>query len=124
MRSEPPPHPGLRGDPAQLRTGRQGRPRPAGSRAAGHTQQRTDRQLEAPLDPGVKLLPAPVVHADLATLVALAVTHEHRAAALVQIALGQRERFSDAQPRRHKITTKARTRRPWVEVPAWRITAP
>jgi hypothetical protein len=45
------------------------------------------------------LLEAPCVHADLAPAPALATTDEEGAAALIEIAFGQRERFLDAQPR-------------------------
>ena len=39
-----------------------------------------------------------VVHADLAAASALAAAHEQRAAALIEIGLGERERLVDAQP--------------------------
>ncbi len=44
------------------------------------------------------MVPAPLVHPDLAALVALSVAHEQRAAALVEIRLGERERLLDSQP--------------------------
>jgi hypothetical protein len=45
---------------------------------------------------GLKFLPAPVVHADLAPAPALAAADQQRAAALVEIGLGKRERFLDS----------------------------
>ena len=37
------------------------------------------------MKPAAQMLEAPVVHADLAALVALAVAHERRAAAIVEV---------------------------------------
>jgi hypothetical protein len=45
-----------------------------------------------------QLFPRPRVHADLAALAALAATDENRAARRVEVALGQPQRFVDAQP--------------------------
>jgi hypothetical protein len=69
--------------------------RPA-CRTVDDTQQRPDRQLEPHGEPGLQLGPAPGVHADLASAAALAAADEQRAAALVKIGLGERERFLDA----------------------------
>jgi hypothetical protein len=44
------------------------------------------------------LFPSPCVHPDLAAAPALAVSDEQRAAAVIEIAFGERERFLDAQP--------------------------
>src|SRR5215210_4327189 len=49
------------------------------------------------LEPGRELLPGPVVHADLAAAAALAAPHQQRAAARVQVGLGERERLADPQ---------------------------
>jgi hypothetical protein len=49
---------------------------------------RPDRQLQTQLEPGLQLLPAPGVHADLAAPAALAASDEHGATALIEIALG------------------------------------
>src|SRR5687768_16512876 len=70
----------------------QGRPR-----VAPLTTQNSgpDRQLDPVLEPGLKLLPRPVVHADLAAPAALAAPHQQRTAARVQVGLGQRERLVD-----------------------------
>jgi hypothetical protein len=46
----------------------------------------------------LQLVPAPRVHADLATAPALAATHQEGAAALIEIGLGERECFLDTQP--------------------------
>ena len=47
---------------------------------------------------GLEFLPAPVVHADFAAASALAAADEQRAAALIEVGLGERERFLNAQP--------------------------
>lgn len=44
------------------------------------------------------MLPAPVVHADFAALVAFAVANEEGAAPLVEVWFGQSERLVDPQP--------------------------
>ncbi len=44
-------------------------------------------------DPGAKLLPAPVVHPDLAALAALSVADEERPALRVKVALGEIQRL-------------------------------
>ena len=49
-------------------------------------------------EPRTQLLPAPLVHADLAAAPALAVADQDRSAAAVEVVLGERERFLDAQP--------------------------
>jgi hypothetical protein len=55
---------------------------------------------------------APVVHTDLATLVALAVAHQDRAAIRVEVTLGQRERSLTPSPARDFTPTSPRKRRP------------
>ena len=50
------------------------------------------------LEPGRELLPGPVVHADLAAAAALAAPDQQRAAARIEVGLGERERLVDAQP--------------------------
>ena len=62
------------------------------------------------LKPGLKLLEAPRVHADLATSSALAVPDQQRAAALIEIGLAERERFLDAHsssPQDHDQTAQS-----------------
>src|SRR5919199_2635868 len=49
-------------------------------------------------EPGLKLLPGPVVHPHLAAPAALAAPHEQRSATRVEVGLGERERLVDAQP--------------------------
>src|SRR5688500_4321423 len=62
-------------------------------------EQRSDRQLDACLEPWRELFKGPVVHADLApAAAALAAAHKQRSAARGQIGLGERERLADAQP--------------------------
>src|SRR5829696_7526477 len=70
-----------------------GRPR----RHIDDAEQRPDGQLDPRLEPGRELLPGPVVHADLTAAAALAAPHQQRAAARVQVGLGERERLADAQ---------------------------
>ena len=97
VRREAPPHAGLPREASQLRARRSGRPRPPPCRAGDDAEQRSDRQLHPRLDPGLKLLPRPVVHPDLAASPALAAPYQQRAAARVQVGLGERERLVDPQ---------------------------
>src|SRR4051794_13731713 len=78
-------NPGLRGEPAELAADRGARPRPPAGRAVDDAEQQPDRQLEARVQPRPQLLPAPVVHADLAPAAALALAHEDRSAPLVEV---------------------------------------
>jgi hypothetical protein len=55
-------------------------------------------ELCAGAKPRPELLPAPLVHPDLASATALAVADEHRSALGVEIVLGERERLLDPQP--------------------------
>ena len=59
------------------------------------------------LDPGAKLLPAPIVHAGLAPLVALAVANEEGAALRIEICLGQCQCLADPESRSPKHDDKA-----------------
>src|SRR5215207_6002858 len=93
------PHAGPVGEAAELRAGGGGRPRPASRRSADDAEQRSDRQLDARLDPGRELFEGPVVHSDLAAAAALATADEQRSAACVEVGLGERERLVDAQAR-------------------------
>jgi len=68
-----------------------------GGRAMHHAQHRADRELATDLQPRVELLPRPTVHPHLATFATLPAADQHRAAALIQIALLERERFADPQ---------------------------
>jgi hypothetical protein len=61
-------------------------------------EQRADRELPSDLEPWVELLPCPAVHSDLASLAAFAVPDEHRSARFFQVALLERESFTDPQP--------------------------
>jgi hypothetical protein len=70
----------------------------AARRAVDDAQQRTHREWAAQLEPRQELLPAPGVHADLATAPALASPNQQRAASVIEIALGKRKCFLDAQP--------------------------
>jgi hypothetical protein len=95
---EPAPHAAFDGEPAQMGTDRSRRPWPAAGRAFDHAEQPSDWQVCALAGPRSQLFPAPVVHADLAALAALAVTHEQRSATLVEVSLAEIERLSDAEP--------------------------
>jgi hypothetical protein len=99
MRGEASAHPRCDRGISQLRADAGCRARPSASRAAQHAEQCANGQAGAYGEPRLKLLPGPTVHPDFATLIALAVAHEHRAPTRIQIALGQRERFADPQPR-------------------------
>jgi hypothetical protein len=72
-------------------------PTPSSGRPVDHAQHRADRQLGADLEPGVKLVPCPPVHSDLAALAALPTPDKHGAAGTVQIAFMEIERFTDSQ---------------------------
>jgi hypothetical protein len=91
------PHAGLAGDAAQLGAGGGGRPGPSARGAVDDAKQRSDRQPNPRLQPRLKLLPGPVVHADLAAPAALAAPHQKRSAARVEVGFGERERLADAQ---------------------------
>ena len=69
-------------------------------RGSGRRSRRAvaQRQFKAGGQPRAQLLPIPGVHSDLAAPTALAVTHEHRAATRVKVALTGRERFLNTQP--------------------------
>src|SRR4051812_9820281 len=70
----------------------------ASRRPVDDAEQRTDGEVDAEVQPRLELSPAPVVHADLSALSALAAADEQRAASLIEVRLGERERFLDAQP--------------------------
>jgi hypothetical protein len=98
MWRKPAPHARVGGQSAQLGTGCGGRPWTTAGGPVDHTEQRPDRHLDAMLQPGVDVLKAPIVHADLAAPVALPVTNQQGPAALVDVGLGQGEGFGDPQP--------------------------
>src|SRR3954469_23031848 len=76
------------GGAPELRAGGRGCPGSAACRAGDDAEQRADGEFEAALEPGQELLPAPGVHADLASASALAAADEQRATSLVEIGLG------------------------------------
>jgi hypothetical protein len=98
VRGEPTPDPGADGEPAELGTDPGTRPRPPAGGAVDDAKQQADRQLDARGQPRAELFPAPLVHADLAATAALAVADQQRPAARVEVVLGERERFLDAEP--------------------------
>jgi hypothetical protein len=98
VRRESSPDAGERRGAAQLFACGGLRPSAAARRPGEDAEQRADGQLDADSQPLVELFPSPVVHADLAAAAALATADEHCAAAGVEVSLGERERFVDAQP--------------------------
>jgi hypothetical protein len=64
-------------------------------RTVDHAEQRTDRKLDPQLKPRVEFIPAPLVHADLAASSAFAAADEQGAAAVIEVGLGEAERFLD-----------------------------
>jgi hypothetical protein len=97
---------------------------PADHASAGRTgrdaQQRTDREVGAGVEPGLKLFPGPVVHADLAPATALPAAHEQRAAPRSEVGLAEREGFVDAQagsPQHHDERAQARRMQTRAGVP-------
>jgi hypothetical protein len=98
MRREAAPHSRLRSGAPQLLSHTHRRQRPPAGASVNNPEQRPDRHLDAVVKPRTEQLPSPLVRADLATLSALVVTHQDRAAIRVEVALRQRERLADAKP--------------------------
>ena len=116
------PHAGLRAtrrSSERAAAAAHGRPRvgPLMTQNSGPTGSSHARQ------PGLELLPAPVVHADLSAPAALAAADQQRAAARVEVGLGERERLVMRSPARQRTTIRPRSRRPWTPSPAPRMTA-
>jgi hypothetical protein len=114
---------GLGSGPTELGADARLSPRSRARRAVDDAEQRTHGEFEPPGDPRVQVLPAPVVHPDLAAAAALTVPDEQRPAARIEVALVQVERFLDPQPGTQSNTIKARRRAPWTLPPAWHMTA-
>jgi len=66
------------------------RPAPSGRRPIHYAEQSADGQRQAHLYPLVEMLPAPGVHADLATAAALAAADEDAATGRIEVAFGER----------------------------------
>jgi len=96
MRRKAPPDAGAGREPAELAAHGGAGPRPPARRAIDDAEQRPDRKLGSCVQPRPQLVPAPFVHPDLATAAAVAVADEDRSAVVVEVALGERERFLDA----------------------------
>jgi hypothetical protein len=77
-------------------SGGSARPHFAARGTVDDAEELTDRQLDSQLEPGLQLFPAPCVHADVAVAPALAAMDKQRAAAVIQISFGERQRFLDA----------------------------
>jgi hypothetical protein len=123
VRRESPTHTRAEGKGAQRRSDGGRRPWSSLCWAVDDAQQRADRQRDSDAQPRVDLLPGPPVHADLASLSAIAATNEDAAARPVKVTLGQRKRLADAQPGAQSTTMSARVLRPCVVSPATRMTA-
>jgi hypothetical protein len=87
------------GRPAEVGAGGGAGPAAAACRAGENADQRPDGKLDSRLEPWLQLGPAPRVHAGLAARSTLAAMDQQRAAALIEIRLGEGERLLDAQPR-------------------------
>ena len=98
VRREASPDTGRDGRPARLGSRGGIGPRAPACRAGEDAEEWSDGKVDARLEPGLELSPAPGVHADFAAASALAATDQHRAAALIEIGLGERERLVDPQP--------------------------
>src|SRR5215212_5821743 len=86
---EPSSHAGSGGGLTKFLARRGVGPVPSTRRSGEDAEQRSDWKLEPSLKPGLQLLPAPGVHADLASAATFAVTHEHGPAAWVEINFGE-----------------------------------
>jgi hypothetical protein len=122
MRRKPPANAGRSGELAQrgARSGR--RPGPTGCRPGDDAEQRPDRQATS-VKPGLELLPAPGIHADLAASAALSSADEDAALRWVEIVSASASASLTRRPARQSRTISARVRRPDGPSPARRITA-
>jgi hypothetical protein len=80
----------------QVCSGASARPHFAARGTVDDAEERTAGQLHSQLEPGLQLFPAPRVPSDFAAASALAATDKQRAAAVIQISFGERQRFLDA----------------------------
>jgi hypothetical protein len=74
------------------------------------------------LQPGIKLLPSPLVHSDLATLATPTMADEHRSALALEVSLGECQGFADPKtgsPKNDGQPPKAQSRRPRPGQEAW-----
>src|SRR5690242_9516777 len=95
MRREPAANAGLLGGAVQMRADTGWCAWPSACRAAQNAEQRADWQAGADLEPGLELLPGPAVHSNLASFASLPVANEDRAAIMVQVSFGERQRLAD-----------------------------
>jgi hypothetical protein len=98
MRRKPSPYAGSGRAEVERFAGSSGGPCAPARAAVKRAEERTDRHLFTRFQPGLDVFEAPGVHADLAPASALAATHQDRAAARVEVELGQRQCLLDAQP--------------------------
>ena len=99
VRSESSPNPSLRCDAAQVVARGGGRLGSAAGLAVDDAEERADRHIHPAVQPRAELREAPVIHANLAALATLALADYDRAAARVEIWLGQRHRLADPKSR-------------------------
>jgi len=88
-------HSRLPRDAAQLVAGGGGRPGPAAGLAVDDAEERPDRHFDPAVKPGSELVEAPVVHAHLAPLTALALADQHRATPRIEVRFSQCHRLAD-----------------------------
>jgi hypothetical protein len=99
VRGEASPDAGPGGSPAQIGSRRGVGPVPSARGSADDADQRSDRELEASVEPWLELLPAPRVHADFAAPSAFAMADEQRPTPLVEVSFAQQERCLDPEAR-------------------------
>src|SRR5437016_3971174 len=99
VRSEAATNTGASAQPAEVRTDCALRPRPPDRRPRDDAEERPDGERLAGNQPWPHLLPAPVVHPGLTSLVAFPVANEHGPARRIKIRLDKRECLADSQAR-------------------------
>lgn len=100
-----------------------GLPAAAGGWSVNHAKDRADRKLATDLEPWLELLSRPAVHADLASLAALAAADEHGATGTVEIVSWSASASLIRSPARQSSTIGALRRWPSPRSPTVRMTA-
>ena len=98
VRREPAPHACRGGGAPQLGACRRGRPVPSARRAVDDAEQRADRELAPHRQARARAVPIPIRPCRPRDGGRPSAPDQQRAAALIEIALGQSERLLDAQP--------------------------
>ena len=122
MGRESPAHASRNGELLQLGARRGRCPAASAGATVDHAEQWSGRQQHPVRQPRIKLFEPELVHAGFAALVALAMTHQQRAAALVDVVSFSASASEIRSPPRHRIAISARIRKPCRSWPAWRIT--